>query len=1464
MEMIRGGYLKRFHRIIAGALLSVLLLLRCSEVVMASSYDALQSSYDTYVTEAEARLLEVEQRGASSTMGQYGLLTDLTTITEYAMYTDFLMENKDTFGLGNATIEAYENKLNTMMVQFNNTYKDESSKYLCFEFGAALENFKSDITGLYLMGGATDSFSTEVVTYLTSYADSIAGEGLSSSALKSKYASVLGVFYTFIDSVGTDAEKITTWCSSNGFSNTTASGMKSGIDAIRSNDLYADLLQVGNSATNLNTNNSVTVDTSISFIENLADVSFSDESTLQVESNPKLSLPYLAIFAASSVYTPFSSYTGNSEFTTALRSLADEGQADDLVLLYNSVKSYKKPLYKRKLDSTGNPTGIATLISLEDFINEIENGEIGSLCTIIGSMEEDGASWIYSQSQKTDLNGDGTVVSPYGSSTSEYNLEETSTTGTSSTTDNSGATDTSGATKTSSATDTFNELLSKALLNSTVYADVTAGFSASDDTEIGTSGGNNVYANESVTDESAMSAPVLLYGAKYARAVDNMTTALLTNILKSTDGIDNLDDISTRYLYVNAFGDIVLDNDLVVLPGAANPLFYKTNNYNPFTVAFMNSYPSVLKNTSYFKLASKADIGKYIIFGNYDYSLGSVTDYIAARATSVESVEPSAPLSVSDLQCSFSSNLGLDTVKVFKTRRLIFGASDTWDEDNQFYSYTPLLNSVAITINGNNVFPYVASEDTSGVVADAIAQNVFTYLSVDDETNELGNQELLNDAYMLDALIINCMNGTDNATGYQDDTLLQYDTYASNEASRKFKTLQKVSANLVNSIGEVSGIIGVKSVYDNKIVAVILNTIRSNWLMFFFAVTIVVLFYFSKARLDILQSTVFLAVTLFGTYIYVSVVPSLLPSFFNLVTNNVAQNLSYEILSLDAEHYGFDDNYTNIDSDGYFDYDSTSIDLYRVQGADRTDFLNGLNVDADDITGGNITVLNKEAGVYAKNDAICVNTNILFDTLKIEGSLTSSYAYTLSAKKTVSSNVDYYIPYYQIVDQLIEKINGVAEVYSIPRRTSTYANGKTKNNYLLYSYVNSKPFVTPGQYDYVVPQSELDWTEEELAAYAAEGDDVSAQLEELYGTNADWLGISNFLYELSEAEQKTLWAQTMRDLGYYESDWTPNTEKLDDLVTYVNYQTRKFVLDMSSQIGYLSDDVMIKVISMRALIALTQRASDLGHWMYPFAINYEDMTLENVMQSITISEYDKYIGMNMNVVGYVFTEYGWVHLIAFDVLNITLFLLVSMINFVIPLFYLILGVLIVYRLARGQGFKEPLMGYLKVSVILFVCSTLLTLAVLGARALTGHAIAIYFLLGMSLLVFYVLLNMLLSVVRNLTEFGNTALNVNVENKLNAIRHLGNNVRHKNFRTQNLIYKKQQRIDNSYEKSNRYDLGASVEEFYDNMPQGYAVDEFEESADNVDYEDLTQLEELSDTVAEFDADAVEDVTDNLDD
>ena len=54
---------------------------------------------------------------------------------------------------------------------------------------------------------------------------------------------------------------------------------------------------------------------------------------------------------------------------------------------------------------------------------------------------------------------------------------------------------------------------------------------------------------------------------------------------------------------------------------------------------------------------------------------------------------------------------------------------------------------------------------------------------------------------------------------------------------------------------------------------------------------------------------------------------------------------------------------------------------------------------------------------------------------------------------------------------------------------------------------------------------------------------------------------------------------------------------------------------MSEQIGTLSDDVMIKIITLRELTAFTQYVSDVGHWLYPFSLNYQEMTLNDVCQA---------------------------------------------------------------------------------------------------------------------------------------------------------------------------------------------------------------------------------------------------------
>lgn len=222
------------------------------------------------------------------------------------------------------------------------------------------------------------------------------------------------------------------------------------------------------------------------------------------------------------------------------------------------------------------------------------------------------------------------------------------------------------------------------------------------------------------------------------------------------------------------------------------------------------------------------------------------------------------------------------------------------------------------------------------MIAKAIANNMFSSLAVDPSTLSLKNMKHLNDAYMVDAVVIAGLNGTNNSAGYHNDMLLKYDTYTSNSAARKHKSLLAQSKVIFNKLSNMSGVIGIKSIYDNPLVGKILNVIDENLIFFFFIVLVVLLFYFSKVRIDLFQAAVTTTVFAIFMYAYVAVMPSVLPAIFNLFTNNVAQNISYEILGIDAERYALSvSNGESLTNDGVRNLASTSITLYKVQGRER-------------------------------------------------------------------------------------------------------------------------------------------------------------------------------------------------------------------------------------------------------------------------------------------------------------------------------------------------------------------------------------------------------------------------------------------------------------------------------------------------------------------------------------------------
>lgn len=1432
--------LKKVKRLICCVLLLVIIFPFVGQNVVYATPNS-----ELYKTAVLNHLDELNDDISSTSTGQYGLLIRLKAISEYAGYVYYLTCNALEFNVSDEECMVYINNFKLACDSFNEDFGIDSSLYasllLSSDAVCNITSFNSYVS--------TTLYVTDVVPYLNSmYADLQTKYNSSElTEFKRNYGVTCETMHRFVQDLlilQSDIDSLT-------YHTHVTLGYVDSLNTLIQD--YSELYTYGGKlqAQLDSTNGSITVNSSAYPVENLATVTVSSYG-VEVPADPQLTLAYIAIVSASAVYTPLESYAGDPEFIVALKSLAgDEDTAAELINLYNSTKSFKKPLYKRSLSTDGVPTGPAKLITLEDFFEAIQNGNTGSLCTVKGEFKCEADSWQYVVYKPTDtmvnleVNLDPITEDTDYSPTSTQTIDVNGTGGQSTTLNQQEEVRDSVL---STIKPVFGEVHATTVdtgLSTTTIENVTE-----------ESGGKSVeadniqsveYARDTITTDESLTDALFLYGAKYARETDNLTTLILNNIICSAANLSSISQYEDGYLYVNAFGDIVTADDLIVFPGACNPLIYSDDvEYNLFSVAFMNSYPSILQNTSYFKVASRADIGKYLILGGYDSATGVVTGYKAAKIESIQGVKSTAPISVPSLKTSFSANKGLDSMKVFATRRLIFGDTDHWNEKNQFWSYIPLVYSSTMTVDGKNAFPYVRDEDEDYTVACAIAANAYDYLTIDEESSEVGNQHRINDNYVLNYFLIQGLNGTLDATGYEDDVALSYKQYTETSGERRLQALETSSEGIFDNTTSVSGVIGIQNTYQDPVFGKLFQLLKDYWWVFMLFVSLIILYAFSKIHLDLLQAIITFLLSMFTVYAFVWLIPAVFPSVYNIITNNVAQNLTYEVLGVKAEYAdAYALSATSLTERGQNAFATTSITLYRVPSSQVQEFRDSLGAENDDLVGGNTVTINAEAGVFAEGDAIKVNTGVLFNTLKITGTVDASTAsYQLHSTKTVSSNIDYYVPYYEMVDCFISKLNTLSGIYAIPRHTTMYANGKSKDNYLVYSYVNSKPFLTPGEYGLSIPGSELDWTQEELTAYQTQGVALETALTNAFGRNADWLGISDLLYNLSDAEKKTLWAHTMQNNGYYDASWVVNTEKMDELITYVNYQTRRFVYEMDSQIGKISDDVLIKLISMRALIALTQKASEFGNWLYPFTLNYEELTLGDVLNCVFISDYDKYISMEMQVVPYMMEEYGWLHLVVFDVLVILMFVNIHVIHFAVPLLYLLLGILIVFKIIRLGDVKSVFKGYLKTSFLIFMCSVVFTVSIVLARKINGSIFSLYFLLLMMLLITFVVVTVITSILFNFSNLGNDTINARLKA---PFEHVKNVVQHTRFNSSKTyvnpgVLQTQKKLPNH----SIYDFDSSVDDLYDNNTSYHSLDG-DEKFDEV--ESLMETDSSEDTFSD---------------
>lgn len=816
------------------------------------------------------------------------------------------------------------------------------------------------------------------------------------------------------------------------------------------------------------------------------------------------------------------------------------------------------------------------------------------------------------------------------------------------------------------------------------------------------------------------------------------------------------------------------------------------------------------------------------------------------------------------------------------------------------YMRSPLL------VGGESLFPYIVEDDAVETSSDVaypaatkIAINMFNSFENSQASDITSAHSTLAENYMIENVVATGLGGTNSTHAYATNNNANYKNVVSDQENRFVKFLNSLSESLINNFGKTTGVIGIHSMYNNNIFGNVFTWIQSYWYLILFVFAIILVVGFLRQEKDLTQSIVHLVLAAALIYVMIAVVPAYLPMIYNSVINEVSDDLSYETLALKAEKdgttYSASTDSAEASGQGKLGQNVSSITLYKAplqnpiqslynpisnttQSADSlydttnavmstsNSFYESLDIERSDVTGGSQYVISDSSGTYAEDDSLKMDLSTMFKNLKVKGGYVEnedgSKTYQFKSIKTTSDNLDYYTPYYSIVDGFVGKLNDLTEVYQIPRSSMRYSDSTIKDKFIVYSYCNSLPFLSGGNYEYTegndaesdTGTTDIDQTDEvntdtaqevgkeveganntvgedstsgdavdpastdnadmtgnteqslpeaepegdadtkastnnEVGNTTADGNDVGNQLTdyvlnesnslsdalyETFGDNNDWLGMSEFLAEPSEEQKGTLWYKTMVKNGYYDANGNPVEDKINRLVESVNNNTKKFIFDSPDLINNCSDEVLIKTICLYADTCFNTKISSLTNWVYPFSLNYDDYTLEDTLTSILTASNAQYVGKNLNVVDYVQNTFSWPSLLAFDIMVILLFLVVSIINLVIPCMYLLLCILIILKLFFGKPLITAFRGFAKSNVILFILSVLFNVSLNLMRKLDGSQIVVWILLAVCLIVLYFICLVITSIFSNLSDFGYQKMNAkldNLDNKMGLTQNL---------------------------------------------------------------------------------------------
>lgn len=435
---------------------------------------------------------------------------------------------------------------------------------------------------------------------------------------------------------------------------------------------------------------------------------------------------------------------------------------------------------------------------------------------------------------------------------------------------------------------------------------------------------------------------------------------------------------------------------------------------------------------------------------------------------------------------------------------------------------------------------------------------------------------------------------------------------------------------------------------------------------------------------------------------------------------------------------------------GVFSLSSSSINIYKLTDAEIEYICNSNGLDPNKIIGGGAYELDSNYGLFIEGDSLKINLDKFLYTVTIQGytdSISNKTTYKLSYKKNVSSVIDYYMPYFVIMDGLVDKLNRLSSIYEIPRNQLTYTSNLRKDAFLMDAYIHSPVFLSPTDYKK---------SDESMS------DSLLAQLQSNSGfgkENVDFLGLSTAFAEYLSDFEGTLWYETMVQNGYI-GDSEINQKKYTKLIEYVNLQTKKFLMDNMETLAYVSDETAIEITSLYAVMVFNNQVSEFGNVLYPQNLNYSEQTVVDTLRSVVTKDYNKFYTLNRDIIDYTYHEFGWVGVIGVTFAIICYTLISLVVNYSIYVLYLLLIAFTLIRFLLAKKLNEAFIGFVKIFGALILVYFINIYGTFLIHNFTNSGLSILFLVLLSGLCLGLCLGILSFVVTGFgnLDFGSTKVN----------------------------------------------------------------------------------------------------------